>query len=286
MSALAIEDPELNDGVEFVDREEAESDAERAIDLLDTADKANSDAWFLLQAVANMVGPASNVGALGVSWALANGRPIYSLYAACRDGVVNTSTGAPATIEEARQSVNVEKAVSLLARNIAHKGGRLVREIRVRGTGDALVAAVGASAAGRAWIAEHAKPREQLLQMVKVADHYGRDGVNPRASLFTHLVLIKFEDRAQLVRQFPNAPQAQAKAAALGRGSHNSTPLQTSNAQEWKPTRGQVIALSLHSGVTTREASAILRAVGNGRSRAKLLRAVNEAILMTGGSRA
>jgi hypothetical protein len=267
--------------VEFVDRDKAVAEAERAIGLLNASDEAKVEAWFALQAVADLVGSMSNTGVRGIYWAATgpNGRPAYRLQATCKHGRVATSTGAPPTLEQARSPEYLDRAVALLDKKIDERGG-LLTQARPAGTGPALVDAVRATATGRDWADRNVNPAMRLLIMVKVADVYGRLGVFPSASVSAHYSFIGFEDRAKLVRAYPHAASAWAKARSLRQGL----------PQDEAPTpaticlpASQVATLAIRSGVTRREARTILRALLDGRTKAKLVRAINEAERMLNG---
>lgn len=263
--------------IEFVDRAFAEAEAKRAIELLQQADGIKVEACFALQAVANQIGPASNVGLHGVSWAQAGpSRWRYNLSANCRDGLYRTSTGAPDTLEEAKQPEWLEKVSQVLEKMITQNGGLLPRA-RPAGTGEALISAVEASPEGIAWLAQrsHHTGRQKLLAMVAVADRYGRDGIYPPASITAHVSFITRDDRNELIRDFPESAAAAGKAMALKRDIPMVPHRQVKSAQ--------VRRLAVMSGVTQREARLLLYAVMDGRSKLKLVRAINEAIKMVEG---
>lgn len=264
--------------VEFVDRKQAEKDAARAIKLLNASDESKVEAWFALQAVANQVGPVSNLGVQGLSWRKHNGRYVYSVWITCRDGLAATKTGAPATLTEARQEKHLAKGRAILARAISQKGGLPERPTRPKGTHDALVSAVSASPAGRIWI-DSLAPSSVMLRlgsMVRVADAYGREGINSHATLEAHVAFLTFPNRDELIRQFPATDQARLKARLLRAGGNMEpityTPIRVSEAQ--------IKRLVARSGITHHEARIILRAFMDGRSKTKLIRAVNEAAKM------
>lgn len=264
--------------IEFVNRELAEAEAARAIDLLNRADGVRVEAWFAMQAVADQIGPTSNVGVKGISWAAgrAGRRGQYSIQATCIDGERRTSTGAPPTLEEARHPEHLSKAQRILDR-LVDEGGGLVKSRRSRGTSTALVEAVAHAPAGRAWLDAHTDraARAQLLAMVRVADAYGRDGICPHASLDAHVAFLAFPNRSELIRQFPTQGPAWGKAMSLRRGTEYAA---RPALRKLNISPSQVTRLAVRTGVTTQEARVILRAVMDGRSKAKLVRAVNEAV--------
>lgn len=265
--------------IEFINREAAEAEAARAIGLLNASDADRVEAWFALQAVANQVGEAGNLGIRGIWWEAPRGgrrRGRYWLQARCIDGPIRTSTGAPATLEAAREPAQLAKARALLDRLVREKGGYTAASSkRPKGTGDALVRAVSASEEGAHWVEERREARGLLLDMVNVADAYGRQGVYPPACIRAHQCFIEFDDRAELVRRYPTAHAAGAKAMALRGRAVDIPTVRRVRVCGWQATK-----LAARTGVTAHEARVILSAVLDGRSKAKLVRAVNEAIKM------
>jgi hypothetical protein len=168
----------------------------------------------------------------------------------------------------------LQKVVDLLARKVAEKGGHTQPNMLPAGTGKALLEAVSATEAGREWISIRASAGERLLSMVRVANAYGLEGVNPAAGLTAHTEFLLFDDRAELIRRFPTWSQAAAKARALRAGLHDV------QAEKTEVPRTQVNQLAIRTGVSTREARTILRALMEGRSKTKLIRAVNQAAEM------
>jgi hypothetical protein len=266
--------------VEFVNREKAEAEAARAIGLLKASDESKVEAWFALQAVADLVGEASNTGIRGIHWTLGRraGRsapePMYGLAAACVEGHVSTSMRAPATLEEACKPEALARATALFDRKILELGGRKADSSRSRGTGAALLAAVGATSEGERWIAARTSAPKILLLMVGVAAGYGRDGVCHWASLHAHKAFLEFDDRVALVREFPLSRAAFAKALSLRTGA-DMIP----RPKRWISDT-MITKVALRSGVTQAESRVILRALIDGRSKTKLVRAVNEAARM------
>lgn len=258
--------------MEFVNRDLAESEAARAIGLLNQSDESKVEAWFAMQAVADQVGPESNTGRRGISYKPKQGGFWqYGLNATCKHGVLATTTAAPKTRDAALDPAKLDKVEALLNRKIEELGGRAYTK-RPKGTGTALVEAVGASEAGRMWLASVATPEHWLLRMVRVADAYGREGVNPFAGLSAHDYLAKFENRAELIRDHVTSDQARGKSLSLqGRDVDVSRPQMTYVS----PYRAATLAI--RTGVTRAEARVILRAIMDGRSKAKLIRAINEA---------
>lgn len=221
--------------VEFVNDAEARAHAESAVVLMASAETkrgesyaADLEACFELQAVADLIGPESNTGVRGITWFLDSrrGRGVYAISAKCRDGHVRTTLKAPSTLEEALDPTTLQKAVDALARKVDAAGGVVSKSLdRPKGTGDALVEAVASSEPGLAWLATRANPRAAracLLSMVKVAERYGRNGVNPQAGLTAHLTLSELPDCAELIRAHPTRDGALA-AAARRRGKEPST---------------------------------------------------------------
>lgn len=272
MTALAEAPRDL---VEFVNREIAEAEAARAIELLNHSDESKVEAWFAMQAVADQVGTLSNVGTKGICWTLDRGRGFYSIAISCKNGSLKTKTGAPPTLEEARTREFLGRAVAVMNRKAEELGG-FARGHRPKGTLDALVEAVSATSEGRDWMDARTETtvRSLLSGMVSVADQYGRNGVNPAASLGAHLKFITFDDRAALVRDFPTASQAQAKYMALKlvKGGEFQRPVPKRSISAIR-----VANLAVRSGVDPSTARAILRAKMNGCSQTKLLRAVKMA---------
>lgn len=264
--------------IEFVDREKAEAGAARAIGLLNQSDEAKVEAWFAMQAVADQVGPASNVGVRGVWWQDANKhhKGHYKLYAECTNGRLQASAGRVDTLEEARDPERLARVVELLNTKVAEMGGFRELTRRRHGTSDALLRAVCASETGRAWAESIINPAEVLLRMVNVADAYGREGVNPRASLSAHRQFMAFPNRAELIREYPEQLRAKAKAMSLRNGEESPLPKYAAPVVA----ESQVVRLALRSGVTRKEARIILRAMLDGRSKTKIMRAVNEAARM------
>lgn len=261
--------------IEFVNRELAESEAARAVDLLNQSDAAKAEAWFAMQAVADQVGPASNVGVRGLSWteSAGNGKtrtPRYSIQIACRDGYLVDYIKAPATLELGREPATLAAAAEVMQRRIAEMGGQADTR-RPSGTTAALVAAVEVTEEGRVWLAQRSPEGggNALRRMVRVADEYGREGVNAAATLTAHVRFLPFDDRAELVREFPSSESARAKAMTLKRGLETPVARPRTDIP-----RGVVWKLALRSGVTPQEARTILRARLDGRSTAKLIRAI------------
>lgn len=201
---------------EFVNREEAEAHAAKALDLM-TRSKDLVEASFALsieacfewQAVANLVGPASNTGTRGITWAPTRSGYCYFLTAACvLDDVKTSIATAAATPLEAREDRFLMPAAEALDRAASRNGGLRAPRMRAQGTGAALGAV-----AGRA----DRKGIGALLGMVSIADRYGREGVFEQASLSAHTSLVGFPDRADLIRAYP-AANAAAKKARILRG--------------------------------------------------------------------
>lgn len=265
--------------VEFVNRELAESEAARAIGLLNQSDESKVEAWFAMQAAADQVGAASNLGVRGLAWVpnRTGSRGCYVMQLSCVDGHMQHKTGAPGTLKEAREARYLDKALALMARKVAELGGLARPDQRAAGTSAALMEAVQATEAGRLWLEGRKAAVTSLMQMVKVADLYGPDGVNPAASIEAHSVLLPFEDRAALVREFTTGPAARAKAMSL---RHSIDVLSVVPRTNREPTDHQAIRLALRTGVGKREARSILRALLNGQSKAKMKRAVDEAARM------
>lgn len=276
MTAVA-EPPTRAPKVEFINREEAEHHAARAVTLLNASDESKVEAWFAMQAVADQVGPASNVGVRGITW-VADMRPDrpnvlgkYTLRAACVDGHVSTTVKGPGSLIEARELIHLSKARAVWERKVRERGG-LAHSMRHRGTERAMRQAISATQVGRDWIAARTDKSVGviLIRMVRVADKYGREGIYPPAALRAHDVFASFEDRAELVRQFPNSSAAQAKATSLRYGGIVPPSKSVSAISQ-----GAVTSLALRSGVSLKEARTLLRAKADGRSRMKLIRAVN-----------
>lgn len=261
--------------IEFVNREKAESEAARAIGLLNQADHSKVEAWFAMQAVADQVGPASNVGVRRIRWDdRRHGRAEYALDATCVDGRLRDYMHAPTTLEEARRPENLQTAIAVLERKVNELGGLVSPNKRPNGVGVALREAVCSTPEGLEWFNARKSAIDILQAMVQVADAYGREGVYPPASLGAHRLFIGFTNRAELIREYPRTPAARAKCLAL----QGDTALEPHYATK-VPGR-YVSRLALRSGLAPTEARAILRAILNGRSKTKLLRAVNEAARM------
>lgn len=269
MSA-ALVDP-VEPEPEFVDRVKAAKEAARFVSLLTSSNEAKVEAWFAMQAVADLVGPASNVGVKGIHWYRPRGSTgLYGLQAQCVDGEFKTSTGGPGTLKEAREPKHLDVRIALFEKKIRELGGRSSAGIRPKGTTAALIAAVEASSGGKEWTAARKSASHILGRMVNVADAYGRDGVYPEASLAAHLSFIGFDNRAELIRAYPGRHEAAAKAMSLHRGEAKAAPRHT-------PSRAQVVRMVLKTGAPQGVCRELLRARMEGSSKAKALRAVNEA---------
>lgn len=266
---------------EFVDRDKAVADATRAVGLLNTSDEAKVEAWFAMQAVADQVGPSSNVGVRHIRWEAA-GQPgrytgnhaRYDLAATCVEGRLRQFMRAPDSLDEARYPENLQSAVAVLERKIEELGGLVKPDKRPQGVGAALREAVCASPEGLRWYEARKCAKDLLGAMVQVADAYGREGVYAPASLGAHRLFVAFDDRAQLIRDYPRTPAARAKCLALRGGAQIEPEYAT------KVPGRYVSQLSVRAGVAPTEARAILRALLNGRSKTKMIRAVNEAARM------
>lgn len=263
--------------VEFVNRDLAESEAARAVVLLNSSDEAKVEAWFAMQAVADQVGPASNVGVRGLAWR-PDGGGCYKVQASCVDGRLWTTIGGPATLEEARSFEWLGRVRETFERLVSGRGGLSAPDYRPDGVGNALVEAVNASPAGREWLArfkgDPRGPHKVLLNMVKVCDRYG-ENVYSGASLYAHIAFLGADDRAQLVREFPNSGAAKARAMSLRAGT---AQIPESPRVHIAPTK--VNRLAIKAGVSRREARVILLALLEGRSKTKLMRAVAEGVRM------
>jgi hypothetical protein len=251
--------------------------------LLNASDEAKVEAWFAMQAVADMVGPRSVLGVLGISWSppgKGGKSGTYRLVATCQNGRVQQNIAAPPTLEEARGD-RLLLAIERLEHECSELGGRK-RPPRPRGTGRALVEATSASERGREWVSR-VSPRtaeNTLLSMVRVADAYGIEGINPLAPLDSHLAFVPFENRAELVREFSSPASAKCKAMSLRAGADNLPPLRES--ARVRPTPARVSALVARSGVKN---PAIARTVlsglmNNEATETSLRRLVRESMLM------
>lgn len=261
--------------VEFVNREAAESEAARAIGLLNQSYEAKVEAWFALQAVADQVGPASNTGIRGIHWQPAartrGGGFEYRLRASCIDGRVDTSIKATA---DAKQPEALEKAQKALLRAINKAGGLTYKDtVRPNGTGAALVEAVSSTEEGRRWLASYKHPHEKLLMMVRVCDAYGRDGINISASLEAHKAFITFVDRRELILKYPGTFDAYAARARRLRdpGATDSAPKKVSATTVRKIARS--------SGAPPKVTRAVLEALRDGTSEIKLRRLIKQAVV-------
>lgn len=263
--------------MEFVNREEAERQAARFVTLINAAERSKVEAWFAMQAVADQVGPNSNVGVRGISWRRQRGRSNawYALRARCVDGWLNAVIAAPVTLNEARSPNALAGAVAVFDRKIADLGGRTSGN-RPKGTSRALRLAVDASPQGREWLGRVTSVTAQirLLLMVNIADAYGRDGVNPDASLRAHAAFITFDDRASLVREHPDSTSANARVALIKHGDNAKL-----EPTKYVP-RSIVTSLAIEAGVTKAEARMILRALLDGRSKRHLHETVDVAARM------
>lgn len=270
--------------IRFINRELAEADGKRFAVLQARSDESRIESWFALQAIADQVGPASNVGKRGMHWepakTSASGAVVmgatYHLVATCVDGMIRTSTGAPKTLEAARQEKNLAKPMALLQRLIKEKGGLRAPNRRPSGTSQALEQALAATPEGKAWLAAHRRPGPLLLSMVKVADEYGREGIYPSASLEAHVVFLPYEeDRIQLVREFSSGRSARGRALSLRptaiRNDKSGGPRGTSVSPR------RVTQLAVRAGVPLDVARGILRGKANGVPKTRYLRAINMA---------
>lgn len=256
----------------FIDEAKAVSEAARAIGLLNQSDEAKVEAWFAMQAVADLVGPASNTGIRGISWsANKSGKAgVYNLQANCADGVASASLAAPATLDEARQPDRLRLAVAALDRACDKLGGRASLHQMSRGTGAALLEAVGQATDGAAWIESHPGAAQRLMTMVRVANAYGPDGVYAPAALAAHNAFITFHDRAKLIRAYPLVDSAQAKARWLnGRSDVNPDTVP-------KLSDSLVRKIAKRTGTRAAESRAVGRALMDGVTKRKLLRLVHE----------
>lgn len=266
----------MND-TEFVDHEKARAEAARFISLLKTARTTQVEAWFVLQGIADLVGPASNVGVLGLHW-----QPdgFYRFSVACAYGKLTDKLKAPKTLAEARVPNNLAKATAALERRIEEMGGRTAMSAKRRpeGTSAALLAVVSETEEGQTWIEHYSSLRsagEMLMAMVRVADAYERDGVYEGSTLGAHSAFLPFENRVELIREFPRQPQAIAKARAL----KGLNPLLGRHYAR----KAEVRALRKRSGASLKVCRAILEALMNGDcTEVQVLRAVKQSSAIAG----
>lgn len=257
--------------VDFVNRKLAEDGACEFVRLYDASNTSRLESWFVLQGVADQIGVESNTGRLGISYKPATGSCWqYGLYASCVDGPLSTTAAASKDRDEALSPERLDKVEELLNRKIAELGGR-TRVKRPKGTGEALVEALSGTTEGRRWVEATARPEHHLCLIVQVADEYGREGVNPRASLSAHIALLRFDERRSLILEYETAMAARAKAMSLG------SVYRIDPTKQIKVSPTHVRRLAIRTGVSENEARTLLRAFMDGRSKAKLIRAVNEA---------
>lgn len=261
-------------GIEFLDRKSADAHAERAIELLQQSGQAAVDAWFELQAVADLVVPASNVGIPGISWGLdKRGYGAYQLRATCVNGMIATTCGSSGarTIEEARDPERLRAVKATLDRRCLEMGGR-TRGKRPNGTQAALLDAVAASARGRRWIDGTKTAGNRLMAMVRVADAYGRHGVNPDASFDAHRLLMADPDRVRLIREFPTTVEAETKA--ISRRKRISLDDARLRVTRYTVSPSKVARLAIATGISRSLARSILEEIHSGRDKDTIIAAV------------
>lgn len=205
--------------LEFADRELALREATRAVELMNQSDEAKVESWFAMKAATDQVQEASNTGVRGITRAYDKARKkwFYAVQASCVTGRVATTTGSYVTEAEAIEHQPV--AEKLLARLIQERGGRTgaSKNPFPQGTTSVLIELLQAAPEGRKWVnaVSTASARITVMRMVRVAQVYGREGVNPRASLAAHYALISVADRSEAILKHQTADSARAYYAQM-----------------------------------------------------------------------